>query len=949
MIPQPSPGVLPPREDRARLLRWLLLPVYLVQAAIVWLVILRPPHVHPVVELDASWKQLVGLDYRDAVQAGVEFLFTYGPLGYFLVGSPTYLPDLFWQRAYADMVLKALLVIAILLPALRMHRAWHQLVYLAVVLLMAPLADDAFPLMAITASTLYLVQGRCSLRVALPTVVFFAAMGMGKFTYFVLGGGCVALLCVSVWRRSSWRHALAVPVVFAGSFTVIWAAIGQSVGNLPAFVRGSLQIASGYNESMRWVATDGARYWFGDVIVALSAIGLAAVAVLIACVRRPWQLGRWLAAGAAAAALFMGWKSGFVRQDAGHSMICFCCAAIVPLWLWSFVDRARQGLLLNGMVLVATAVAFVGAFRLEGATDYRPGNLLPLLRSEAVAHFDFVVGLQAAQDRLDTATREVAANHQLPAVRAAVGAAPIDEVPHGQNILFLNDLNVRHRPVFQSYSAYTAYLQRLNGDFYEGPDKAPAFVLFRLDAIDGQFPTVSDSQVYRALLRHYRPRLQEQGHLLLQRIADGAAAPVSGQPGQRQIEQRTARFGEWVPLEPGAGLGELSIDLAFSQLGKLWSFGFRGPRLYLDVRLANGQELTDFVTSRGAMQLPFVVDPLIQDMRGFAKLYFGAPDLPRVVAFQLRPRAGREDLYAPEFRCTFARSDLPAPIDEASQRALRIDYPMFDRAPRSAEPAASFSVARESGKQVKIAEAPSAMTFDGLQGTFAVTGTFGIRREAYEGDGGTDGVTFRIERVGADGQSVALFERRLEPKQNAGDRGMQHFAFEAQVDAGAVLVFRTLAGADSRWDWSYWTDLEFADLSAPAAGSQRLAVDRVEIARADGGTQVFLLDAGPEFANRNYRVAGSSAGTVPGSTLLGVQVPLNASPYLDLTQAAEDPALFEGFRGRLDAAGRGRAALHVPPGGLPGVDGSLLHHAFAVLDDDGRILTVSNPVALRLR
>jgi hypothetical protein len=927
----------------------LLLPVYLGQAALVWLLILRPPHVHATVELDASWKQLIGFDYREAVQAGVDFLFTYGPLGYFLAAHPTYLPDLYWQRVRADMVLKALLVIAILLPAVRMPRVWQQLVYLTVVVLVAPLADDAFPLLAITAVTLSLLLHRSGLRSVLPTVVFFAVLGMGKFTYFMLGGGCVALLCVSVWRRSSWRHAFVVPTTFVAAFTLIWIAIGQSVANLPAFVKGSLQIASGYNESMRWVATDGARYWFGDVLVALSAIGLALLATLFVCLRRPWQLGRWLAACAVAAALFMGWKSGFVRQDAGHSMICFCCAAIVPLWAWTFVDRARQSLLLNGLVLAASVVAFVGAFRLEGTVGYRPDNLLRLLRSEAIAHFDYVVGLQAAQDRLEQATRQVAADNRLPAVRAMVGDAPIDEVPHGQSILFLNDLHLRHRPVFQSYSAYTAYLQQLNGDFYEDPRRGPAFVLFQVNAIDRQFPTVADSQIYRVLLHGYRPSLLEREHLLLERSAGAAGMRVSGQPGQRQILQQTARFGEWVPLEPGAGLGELAIDLDFSLRGKLWNFAFRGPRLYLDVRLANGQELTDYVVSRGAMQLPFVVDPLIQDTRSFAKLYLGARNLPRVVAFRLRPRAGRDDLYVPGFRCTFWRSELPVPLDEARARALRIEYPMFDRAPRSVEPEASFSLAREGDKQVQVAEAPSVMTFDGLPGTLAVAGTFGIRRDAYEGDGGTDGVTFRIERVAADGQTDALFERRLEPKQNAGDRGMQHFAFEAQVDGGAVLVFRTLAGADSRWDWSYWTDLKFNDLSAPAAGARRLMADRVEIVRAEGGTQVLTLDAGAEFAHRNYRIAGTSAGTEPGSTLLGVQVPLNASPYLDLTQGAQDPAVFDGFRGRLDADGRGRAALHVPQTGLPGIDGSLLHHAFAVLDDDGRILMVSNPVALRLR
>lgn len=947
MIAPPSPGVLESFERRSRTLRWLLSPIYLLHAACVWLLILRPPRMPPGVELDASWKELVAFDYLNRWQAGVEFLFTYGPFGYFVPSDATFVPELYWQRLYVDCGLSALIAIAMVLPVLCMPRLWHQFVYLLVVLVTTPIADNAFMLMAMTGVTLWLVLGRRGPLAAAPALVVFVALGMAKFTYFMLGGGCVGLLTLSVWRSRGWRQALVVPATFVIALLGIWVVAGQSLANLPAFVKGSLEITSGYSQSMRWVADDGRLPHLEELLLAVLPIAIATLGALLVGAWRPWQLPKLLGGVAIVAVLFLAWKSGFVRQDAGHMNICYCCAAVVPLWLWSLPRPSRGGWIVDGIVLLAVGIAFTGAFRNQGSVRFEPDNLLPLLRNEAEAHWRMVRDPEGELAIYDAKRARVAAENRLPRVQAAVGTATVDEAPHGQNILFLNRLNVHHRPVFQSYSVYTPYLQRLNGEFYEDPARAPKFVLLKWEPIDVQVPTVADSQMIRVLVRDYRPRLQEGGYLLLERAAAAASPPLAGRPGQREIQHGSSRLGEWVALPEGAGLGELAIDLAYSLRGTLWNLGFRGPRLYMDVRLADDRQIDDFVTSVGLMQLPFILDPLVRDLQAFTKIYVGAEGLPRVTAFRLRPRAGRDDLYEPEYRYTFWRSDLPPPLDPSVARELRIGYPMFDRGPNSIAPAKSFHLHTERGRSVLVAEAPSEMVFE-VSGHVVVTGLFGVRYEAYEDRGDTDGVTFRVERVAADGQLSTLFERRLEPKTNAGDRGPQDLVCEAHMAPGDRFVLRTLPGPSLNWDWSYWTDLEFVDLAATES-SRMLSANCVTISLAEGGRQVFTLDAGPTHANRSYRLAGTSAGTVPGSALFGAPVPLNASPYRDLTLGEPDPTVFEGFRGRLDANGRATAVLHLPIGGLPGGSERRLHHAFALLGDDGSVLTVSNTVPLLLR
>ncbi|MBL9079567.1 MAG: hypothetical protein JNL08_18835 [Planctomycetes bacterium] len=943
----PDPGRGNPAAPRRYgIADWLLAPLYVAVAALVWLLTVRPPSVPPRVELDASWNELVAFDFRHRLQAGVDFVFTYGPLGYFVSGYPTYTSDVFWTHWVLSLTLNAMVAVAVVLPVLRMHRTWQRLAYLLVVFATTPIADNAFALLAISGSTLFLLFGSGRPLATVPALVMFTALGFGKFTFFVLGFGCVGLLTLSSWHKQGLRKALAVPAVFALVVAVTWTALGQSPLGLPAFLKGSAEIASGYNQSMRWVTQDGRRPHVHELVFALVPIAILAIGALLACVRRPRSLVAPLAAGVVAATLFLGWKAGFVRQDAGHVMICYCCVAVAASWLWCLPRPARGGWLVDAMAAAASAIAFLGAFRLEGGLDYRPGTLPRLVTATAKAHWRFVTEPAGLQRDLETRRRRVAVANRLGAVRAAVGDATVDEVPHGQNILFLNDLTVHHRPVFQSYSAYSPYLQRLNGDFYEDPARAPSFVLLRIESTDGQYPTVADSQVYRALLRHYRPRLVEGGYLLLERQATAAPQPpVTGRPGQRQVFEREARLDEWVTLEPGEGLGELAVDLHYSTTGALWNAAFRGPRLYIDVRLANGSERGSWVTSRGLMQLPFVVDPLIVDLGAFTRLYTGGNDLQRVVAFRLRSRAGREHFYRPTYRCTFWRSDLPPPIDEATARAARLHFPMLSSGPRETRPRSNFVSHRERGRDVLIAQPPSEMLFDAA-GRVSISGVFGIRPEAYAGEPATDGVTFRIEGLAADGTRSTLFERRLEPVREPADRGTQEFALAATLPPGSTVVLSTLPGPSGSMDWSYWGAVDLLDLDNPPPG-RMLTSDVVSLPRAEGGDIVFRLDAGVEFAHRDYWVIGSDAGTWPGSTQLEVPVPLNASDHLAATLLANTNGGPGAVRGRLDEHGRARAVLPVPPGGLPG-SRALLHHAFLVLGDGMEVLAVSNAVPLHL-
>lgn len=83
-----------------------------------------------------------------------------------------------------------------------------------------------------------------------------------------------------------------------------------------------------------------------------------------------------------------------------------------------------------------------------------------------------------------------------------IGKKTIDIFPWNIQLLLENKLNYLPRPVFQSYSSYTSYLDKLNFDHYNS-SKAPEFVLYDYASIDERYPLYDESKVNMLLLKNY--------------------------------------------------------------------------------------------------------------------------------------------------------------------------------------------------------------------------------------------------------------------------------------------------------------------------------------------------------------------------------------------------------------------------------------------------------------
>jgi hypothetical protein len=123
----------------------------------------------------------------------------------------------------------------------------------------------------------------------------------------------------------------------------------------------------------------------------------------------------------------------------------------------------------------------------------------------------------------------------------------------------------------------------------------------------------------------------------------------------------------------------------------------------------------------------------------------------------------------------------------------------------------------------------------------------------------------------------------------------------------------------------------------------RLCVNSDVVSGSLGTEADFWLQFGVEYLGAAYLLLGTTSGTVPGTYLLGVTLPLNQDAYLQLTLANPTAAGLQGAQGVVDATGF-EAAWFAPPPGMP--PGYALHFAWAVVGPG--VAAVSNPVEVRV-
>ena len=487
----------------------------------------------------ATWgggnvSEIPGLDnsahagYHMAAKLGFDFgedlVFTYGPLG-FLKSYMVLYPGLARLAALYGIALHLAVSLSLVWVARRNFRLVIAvaLALVAAALLRGELAaiavreDGAVVALAFVWCMVALDEGAppWTRRLVVLAGAPFAALELlakpnaAVITFVLL---VVTIVAMEGGRR---RNVATFAALFAVCLAGLWAASGQVFGNVGGYVTASFQFISGYSSGalLEW----GTRDY--DYVLAPVVIGIAAS---IAWISTNGSAPRRRTVILALFALFAfaAFKAGFVSHEPFHMasfysmMLAACLAFRLP---------ERPAIRFGGLVAIAGVAAagftanFSGYPMIDPVENARNGvSTLATLAETSKLEAKVASGRATLMDAYEVDPRSL----------ELVGDRPVHIDPSEAGAAWAYRLEWRPLPVFQTYSAWTADLDRRNASALASADGAERVLRQNASPL-GRYPGWESPAAMTQMLCNFRALRTTDRWQVLGRVDDRCGEPRS--------------------------------------------------------------------------------------------------------------------------------------------------------------------------------------------------------------------------------------------------------------------------------------------------------------------------------------------------------------------------------------------------------------------------------------
>jgi hypothetical protein len=561
-------------------------------------------------DLDYAWGQVLHWAFATHRQFGTEVVFTYGPWGFLACG---YNPKTFWVLETAWVCLSAVFLAA----SWRLARNFSSNRLMAGLWLVGFAAASSIPVKndfnvvpaawgLLLLGLHFLSDGSRTTLIQILLAVTLGWIGLAKFSGLIEGAvviGAITADNIFRQRRIPWTAA-----AWVAALLFFWLAAGQHLSSLGPFLLNSWRVAAGYTEAMMLPETAPGNM-AGYLILAVLLSILVGKTVWSRC-------GRFamLPMAAVAAILFVAFKMGFVRNGWEHECTSAMTLVLVSLVCLAATRRVHFKMVCPSMWLLAATLMF--AFSAFGNWTPAKGLGRQFIHSLSPTEL-FAPVASICTGSLKNEYRQNAARkrEKFPAPFPP-SQGGTDLYSYEQTLVFAEGLSYAPRPVFQSYSAYTPELARMNAEHLRAA-KAATNILFAIQPIDQRFPALEDGYSWLELLARYD--LKNSGDapakfLWLTR------ADTPRQFGLEPLNNVAARMGEKVSL-PARDHKLIWVEIAIhkSLAGNLVSWLYKPPPLMLEVTLKDHSRRS-YRLVPGMAADGFLLSPVIADNESFAAL-----------------------------------------------------------------------------------------------------------------------------------------------------------------------------------------------------------------------------------------------------------------------------------------------------------------------------------------
>jgi hypothetical protein len=614
---------------------------------LLWLSILSFPYQVPGVSLDESWQASFAYFLNHGLQAGIDYVYNHGPLGYF--STNIYDPNLYWF-AYAYQIIVQLLFVFLLakLIRIRLHPAFAIFAIAVFTLFLGAVHRDAQKLFFLVVLGITLIDEDSSWIYKIASIILLSLFSMAKL--LALGFAILIILCAEIIHRIRKFKTIVSPLpLFVITFFATYFLLGQSLASFPVFLHSSMETTLGYNAAM---VLEGKQ---SQLFLSLAMLAMVLMLIFYTGLRNR-NTTSVLKLVVISLGLLLSWKHGFTRQD-NHTSIFFGYAIFSTLLLvLHFRNTVGRSRFVAGITVFAIITG--GLSGLAGSAWSNPlsnihagWNLVKGCKNRTIFNARILLTPMATKTLLEQREKQLREQWFLPVITGCVQDRTTDIFSYLQEILFLNNMNWRPRPVFQSISAYTPYLAERNATFFRSP-QAPDYLLFQMQTIDDRFPTIDDNLALFEILQRYAPVATERSLLLLKKEKPEQS------PEFTTLKKQTIRFNEEFMLPQSFPYQILSLDIRPTLAGRLRANLFRSPYLWITVRTKSGNSST-FRLIPGPVQKGFLITPLARTTADFTRL-FGLPSIDVVTSFTVKtdhPGRWFQDSIVMELRGTRSLSN----------------------------------------------------------------------------------------------------------------------------------------------------------------------------------------------------------------------------------------------------------------------------------------------------
>jgi len=402
-----------------------------------------------------------------------------------------------------------------------------------------------------------------SMQLCLIIILFFVKFNTGLATFIFFFAGLIYNYFFSKKSKVLFLILGLAPFILTFIFCKI-----LNVGLAP-YISGGLNMVSGYNGIMYLDQDFHWEFIFSGFIIFLIVL----IFVVEFYFEKENRAKSLVKSFILFSSLYILYKQSFVRNDIQHVMDFYKYILLFVLCSYHFSSKPNDRIATTVLFLVI-GIASVFSIKTKSINFF---NLKARINKSSYLN-DF------------THFEEKSALHLFPGnnpipqrIHERIGNKTVDVYPWNIQLLIENKLNYKQRPVPQSYTAYTAYLENLNFEFYNSA-KAPQFVIYEFDAIDNRYPLFDEPKLNLSLLKNYKLvdtfSLGNRPLLVFEKTN-------TNKINFQRIKEFNMKIGDSLVPQPETYY-EVFITNSFK--GKCYSFLKHGPKLGLLIKTKNGQQ-----------------------------------------------------------------------------------------------------------------------------------------------------------------------------------------------------------------------------------------------------------------------------------------------------------------------------------------------------------------------